>query len=675
MGAYLNQSKDSRIMTGVFHGLDKRERITDGAWSDMLNMTGESYPCASSRHKRATQLFTEKVTEDGTEQKRIVGSDYKILAAECSDGELNILEYKVGKAFNNIAPYYIRLRSTKGLTQQIKAGYLNTISYAFNKGRLFTEYGIIRNGRDICVYPVMSHTNYVENGGVHILHEVKADTEIKAEEYDITIVPVDEDGTQITVQASDSAPANPTNGTYWYDTVNKGLYRYSDSSARWVAWAACYTKITAVKKDTGKPFSPFFMFGEGDAVTIQIEKAFGEKTVDSSFIVHQSLDEASALVIKGYLEQNEDISRITVTRKAPFLQHACSWRNRIWGCCYGEYDGVFLNEIYGSALGDISNFFKYEGTAADSYTVSVGTGGKFTGIAQLEDCVVFFKEDRYYVLTGGEPPFSLNEYSGAGIQNGSAKSAVVINGYVYYKSYGGIMRMSPDSRPVKVSETLGTDIWENAVAGTDGERYFVSMSRIDNGEQEFFVYDTLTGLWTQEDNTFVSPPAAILRYRNSAFAVGSAPRSAIPQAGSATASGEFTPVIQYFDAENANKLTLTNLGGWDSETATAEKTVAWHADTGVMGFDDPDNKFVKRIQVRGRLGADARIGIEISYDGHTEDRERLYTEENEIFGTFNAVYTPPVRCDNFRLHFSGVGECVIYSVTVTTEEANDYAQR
>ena len=507
------------------------------------------------------------------------------------------------------------------------------------------------------------------------MNSVKATADVNYSRYETKITPVDADGAQISVTSAESAPLNPTNGAYWYDTVNKGLYRYSAASSEWTAWSACYTKITAIDTTTGKPFSPFYVFKEGDAVTVKIDKKSGGTVLDSSFIVHASLDSDCAVILKGYIDGITDIANINITRKAPFLQHACAWRNRIWGCCYGEYDGEFLNEIYGSALGDMSNFFKYEGTAADSYTVSVGTGGRFTGIAQLEDSVVFFKEDRYYVLTGGEPPFSLNEYSGAGIQDGSAKSAVVINGYVYYKSYGGIMRMSPDSRPVRVSDALGTDKWEDAIAGTDGERYIVSMKRIGSSKRELFVYDTLTGLWTQEENPFVSPPAAILRYRNNAFAIGSVPADSVEQVGTTTAAGIYTPVIQYFDGENVNRLAVTNLGGWSSEAAAAESTVEWHADTGVMGLEDPNNKFIKQIQVRGRLGSNARIGIEISYDGHSEDREHLYTEENELIGTFNAVSAPPVRCDNFRLHFSGVGEVVIFSITVTTEEANDCVQR
>lgn len=672
MGSYLNQGKNSRRMTSVFTGLDRRERISDGAWSDMLNMTAAKYPCAASRNRRATQLFTENVTVDGVTETRRASGEYRILDADILNGELNLIEVKI-QSDPVLTPYYIRFRNDNGVTQQIKGGYVN-VPFGLIGLDAFEKWGIIHSGRDIFIYPGLCYTDYErdKNEAEKKLYFVETSAVGSSDWDTISISPVDEDGAAVSVTSSASAPANPVNGAYWYDTVNKGLYRYSEQSSQWTAQSAGYMKISCESKL--KPSHKTFAdLKDGDAVDAVFTD--GTNTVNSSYIVHSVSDDGKSIVLKGYIDGLTNITEFELTRKAPFLQHACSWRNRIWGCCYGEHDGEFLNEIYGSALGDMSNFFKYEGTAADSYTVSVGTGGKFTGIAQLEDSVVFFKEDRYYVLTGGEPPFSLNEYSGAGIQDGSAKSAVVINGYVYYKSYGGIMRMSPDSRPVRVSDALGADKWEDAIAGTDGERYIVSMKCVGSEKRELFIYDTLTGLWTQEGNPFVSPPAAILRYRNSAFAIGSVPTSSVAQVGTTTAAGIYTPVIQYFDGENVNRLTVTNLGGWSSEAATAENTVEWHADTGVMGLEDPNHKFIKQIQVRGRLGNNARIGIEISYDGHSEDREQLYTEENELIGTFNAVYAPPVRCDNFRLHFSGVGEVVIFSITVTTEEANDCVQR
>lgn len=661
MGSYLNQSKNSRRMTGVFTGLDRRERISDGAWNDMLNMTAAKYPCAASRNKRATQLFTEDVTVDGVTETRRARELAQIIAANYENGELIALA--AVDAFPLISLY-----------GSVFPGQTTVASYGDTPGAYDIHRkscGLLRFGTSFLAYPMMKIVEIDRKTKQYKVKPVNAFVELSY----FKTVPIDGDDAAISVTRSATAPESPANGAYWYDTTNEGLYKYSSASSQWVAQTACRTKISAFTDSslTAAKNGAFADFNVGDGITCSSSNFFLNplRTDSNATVIRSKSSDGSEIICDGYIYASY-WNKLSVTRYAPELQHACVWKNRIWGCRYNET----RNEVYGSALGDAMNFYKYEGTAADSYTVSVGTGGRFTGIAQLEDSVVFFKEDRYYVLTGGEPPFSLNEYSGAGIQDGSAKSAVVINGYVYYKSYGGIMRMSPDSRPVRVSDALGADKWEDAIAGTDGERYIVSMKRIGSSERELFVYDTLTGLWTQEENPFESPPAAILRYRNNAFAIGSVPADSVEQVGSTTAGeGNYTPVIQYFDADNANKLPITLLSGFQTDDLITESTVEWHADTGVMGLEDPNHKFIKQIQVRGRLGNNARIGIEISYNGHSEDREQLYTEENELIETFNAVYAPPVRCDNFRLHFSGVGEVVIFSITVTTEEANDCVQR
>lgn len=661
MGSYVNQGKTTKKMISTFGGLDKRERIADGAWSDMINMTAAKYPCAASRNKRATQLFTETISGGQKIRARELA---QIIAANYENGELTALI-----AIDPIPCIGIYGSYFSGQTATVASYSDANENYNIHRKNC----GLVRFGDSFLAYPMMKIIQKLRG---LMKYEVKPIYASVTLSYFKT-TPIDGDDANISVIRSATAPANPENGAYWYDTTNMGLYRYSSASSQWIAQTACRTKISAFTDSnlTAAKNGAFAVFNVGDGVSCYSRNAFNWfATNTTATIIRSKSNDKSEIICDGYIYASYWES-LSVTRPAPELQHACAWRNRIWGCCYGEYDGEFLNEIYGSALGDMSNFFKYEGTAADSYTVSVGTGGKFTGIAQLEDCVIFFKEDRYYILTGSEPPFSLSEYSGAGIQDGSAKSAVVINGYVYYKSYGGIMRMSSDSRPVRVSDALGTDKWEDAIAGTDGERYIVSMKRIGSEKRELFVYDTVTGMWTQEDNPFVSPPAAILHYRNSAFAIGSVPADSVPQVGSTTAGeGNYTPVIQYFDADNANKLPITILSDFQTDNLITETTVEWHADTGTLGLDVPDNKSIRQIQIRGRLSDGARINIEASYDGHDE-RDPVYLEEGTVKGTFNAVYTPAVLCDNYKLHFSGIGECVIYSVTVTTEEANDYVQR
>ena len=61
---------------------------------------------------------------------------------------------------------------------------------------------------------------------------------------------------------------------------------------------------------------------------------------------------------------------------------------------------------------------------------------------------------------------------------------------------------------------------------------------------------------------------------------------------------------------------------------------------------------------------------EISYDD-SDEWTQIYNEIREATTTHVISHKPGVRCDTFRLRFSGVGACDIYSITITTEGAGD----
>ena len=68
-------------------------------------------------------------------------------------------------------------------------------------------------------------------------------------------------------------------------------------------------------------------------------------------------------------------ARCQVERRVPDLDFVTECDNRVWGCSSRE------NVIYGCKLGDPTNWFSYRGIAADSYAVTVGSDGPFTGAA------------------------------------------------------------------------------------------------------------------------------------------------------------------------------------------------------------------------------------------------------------------------------------------------------
>jgi hypothetical protein len=162
-------------------------------------------------------------------------------------------------------------------------------------------------------------------------------------------------------------------------------------------------------------------------------------------------------------------------------------------------NGQVVNEIHASALGSFRNWERYIGNSQDSYTANVGTDGPFTGAVTQKGYPVFFKENCIHQVYGGTPSsFQINTMVCRGIQEGSGRSAVVVNEQVYYKSRTDVM-MFDGSLPVSVSEQLGGVMYYHARAGAIGNKYYISMEDA-NGNWTLFTYDTASRVWYKEDD-------------------------------------------------------------------------------------------------------------------------------------------------------------------------------
>ena len=95
-------------------------------------------------------------------------------------------------------------------------------------------------------------------------------------------------------------------------------------------------------------------------------------------------------------------------------------------------------------------WFSYRGIAADSYAVTVGSDGPFTGAATCMGYALFFKENTLHKLYGSKPSdFQLSSLRCRGVARNAARSLCVLNETLYYLSSDGVMAWD-GSIPAKV---------------------------------------------------------------------------------------------------------------------------------------------------------------------------------------------------------------------------------
>lgn len=304
-------------------------------------------------------------------------------------------------------------------------------------------------------------------------------------------------------------------------------------------------------------------------------------------------------------------SDVKIERVVPDLDFICESENRLWGV---DAEGT----IHASALGDPTNFNDFSGVSTDSYSVAVGTDGDFTGCVAYSGSVLFFKENVLHKVIGSYPAeYAIYTYSIPGIQAGCEKSAVVINEVLYYKGRNGVYAYTGGT-PVNIGRAFGTRRFEEAVGGTDGARYYLSMKE-EGGGWGLWVYDPSTGLWIQEDETQV------------------------------TDFIEFPDRLEFL---SGNKVYGVSGSG--------EGRFPWAAQFAPFYDGTQNRKRHNKLLVRLELSAGAWAQIEVRRDSG------LWTKVWKQTGRRRNSYLVPVlplRCDSFEVRVSGEGGCILRGLT------------
>ncbi len=363
-------------------------------------------------------------------------------------------------------------------------------------------------------------------------------------------------------------------------------------------------QIHILRADNTESFPNFKV---GDAVTIL--GCTNREDNNRTFVINKIL--GNTLYSSGniFLEGSE--SSITISRRIPKLDYICEAENRLWGCSNDE------NTIYISALGDPTNMYTYEGLSTDSFATAVGSPGEFTGCCRYSSSVLFFKEDKIHKILGSYPgDYTLYSYDVEGIQKGSDKSAVVINEVLYYKGVHGIYAYD-GGVPTLISECFGEKTFYEAVAGTDGISYYVSMRDGDN-IWYLFSYNTATGIWTLEDKGF---------HAKDALRIG----------------------MELYFRDNYGVL-------WKENALSDVSQSEWMMQFTPFYETIQGKKTYSRILLRAEIPQGSYIKIEMRCDG------KRWMEMGKIVGKSEGVVPiriPVNRCDKFEIRLSGKGEFVL----------------
>lgn len=600
-------------MTEVFGGYNHNLRIADGEWYDMKNLCSDHYPLLSPRGKRGLYDYPQNPTES----HRTNGILAKDTLCYVDGNKLYIGKYEVTGLTLTDSPKTLVSMGAYLVIFPDKV-YVNT--------KDFTDYGSLEASF------TTSTASY---------EMCKVDGEV----YD-----------KDKISKGTTPPEDTERYTMWLDTSTtpNSLKTYSTANSVWSQIATTYIKISAPNIATS--------FSQYDAVKITglpndvtAFKDLEDKISPLWAVYHDKGDSSIGraegaddyVVVVGFLD--EVITRETplhLERTVPLMDFVIESGNRLWGCRYGENaDGTVVNEIYASKLGDFKNWFCYMGLSTDSYAVTCGTDGQWTGAITHLGYPLFFKENCLHKIYGNFPAnYQVQTTACRGVQRGAGNSLAIVNEALFYKSRSGIC-VYDGSLPTEISTAFGDiryssvdeanlDVYRNgAVGGSHNNKYYISMRSEKDGKWHLFVFDTATNLWHREDNTRVD-----------AFC---------------SCDGE----MYYIDHEDKQIKTLLGSG------AKELGEISWYAESGVIGTSMPDKKYISSIVIRMALAIGSVVKFYAQYDSYGE-----WQTLASVTGTHLRSFSLPIRpqrCDHFRLRIEGVGDAKIYSITKTIEQGSD----
>lgn len=629
----VNEPEQSRLTTSVFYGLNEELRIADGEFEKMRNMTSDEFPLLAVRHQRGLGGHGSGTYFGGMLSKvglvHVVGTSLRINNYEVYSGLSQPVIYTQETAPTaNAGEYWYNPVSQ--ICKRYDGANWSECPYPQKQ--------LVSMGAYICVFPDGFYVNSLDF----------SDKGYMAASYisygDVQYQICQQDGSLYgTPTLSPSPPDNPTNGDLWIDTSEPtyALHVWSEAQKQWVTIATVYTKITfSTQNQLGE-------FSKNDAVTISGAEGNPElEALNGSHIlyeVHSVPDESDYIVITGLLSSvyTQTTGAVGIARTVPQMDYVCECNNRLWGCFYGNDGTQNLNELYCCALGDFKNWEQYRGISTDSWRASVGTDGPWTGCINYLGYPTFFKEDRLHrIAVSSSGAHQVSDIPCRGVEKGSWQSLKMVDEVLYYNSRDCICAYD-GSFPVSVSKKIRRK-FTDAVGGSIGKKYY--MCGYNDGKFAVIVYDTVNGLWHEEDDIHV---LGYCRHEGDLFFV--------------TIDADGNTLLSAYGSD---------YGGAMFDT---EENVPYLAQTGLMGYEYPDSKYVSRFDFRVILPKDATLNLEVEYDSSGVWENALGRAVVGYSAAPRSFIIPvrPRRCDHLRFRISGIGQVKVYSIARILEIGSD----
>ena len=411
---------------------------------------------------------------------------------------------------------------------------------------------------------------------------------------------------------------------FWLDTsgISPVLMEYGEDLGKWRQVVRPTIRLTGEEVGELFPKGTRVLFGQCSL----LEPYLGNKLFE---VLASGRD---YLVVEGSIDRgaiDAGLTQLVIHSPMPLMDHIIVHENRLWGCRYGlDHNGNFVNEIYASALGDFTSWYSFRGIASDSYVLSLGEDGPFTGAAVVGGYPVFFKENSLHKIYGTGPEnYRLQSLSCVGMAYGSSKSGAIMDNALVYLGRDGFYRYD-GSVPQKISKDLEGQTYSHGVGAVLGSIYYGAVEEKD-GTHVILTFDGEKGLWHRE----------------------SGPRIC-----------DFCRVggVLYYITDTAGLFAMGIEEGTD-----VDKPLRWEAETGLIRRQEDQKGYFTALRLRVTMEPGSSLSVFADFDSRG-----VWEPLGQVGGMGTGSREIPLRirrCDHFRLKLKGMGDMTLYDLRIEME--------
>ena len=314
----------------------------------------------------------------------------------------------------------------------------------------------------------------------------------------------------------------------------------------------------------------------------------------------------------------------------PSLRHICIAHQRLFG--------ISDSCVYASGYNDYANWNfdtadEYSAENAWMSSVQSNNDGENVGIVGYGGGVFVFKKDSTYEITNTKNPFRIREVFKKGAL--CQRAIQVVGSYLIFVSADAIMLYNGTTLK-DIGYKLNADKFYSAVTGSDGRRLYL-YCQTDKKEKNFFVYDTYTGIWAEEDNAVEFEGFA--KNNNGMFGI-----------------------------DKDFKLYKLDTGDYSHH---------WMTETDLSCNSTVDIKHINKVQMLADIAPGSEICAYVLYDDEVFNKNTshlIFKHKNEGTSSIKIpIRTVPRKTANygFKIHIEGYGYSKIYQMEILISEGGE----